>query len=640
MTVVRKRHVLTGMKYDRVDLVGEGANGHADILIAKNRKPQTNVAKKAMGTYQCQDCGANQKGITKSRACISCDSENLNYVEVTVSKKVTPVGAKQTNPQQAKTKKVPSNDDATNAGQYTFEDQQYDQDNGENGQALGDAVERSVLNKSQPNWFEVDVNKSDYLDYNPEQDKDGRDVGNVDNMKDEHMKEGEQNDEEQERLAEKQPTGLRPDRETGYLNTDTKTHASMMATHKSRNFDLGKKRTFKKEKPGRNSWDYGDQGSQEVAESAEQMFRSNSQPTPEAQSRQDSTRSKVVVKARRKRTNREGLDIIDHTSDGNAQGIYSQPGVKRNGTGTGHNKYTNKPRTAVAPPGNPNDVGKRVVKSIDLASLEALNLGVQFAENMNAILKSNRPEAYNELMADFVETVNAVAGEWFVGSSITKSKNADAQANDIAQRALAIISKASPAAEASDDAAQGEDADEVDKKSNNNAVGKLKTSYPGNNKNEKEQTVVGKKKIFKSLQDNPYEGFPEEVMKKFAELDELKEERAQQVYLSKARELRGLPGYNEEKVAKQLRDAYEADAEGGEYLFQTLSAAANVAHDSTIFKQFGLPGSGADASDPMAKARAYAQSHVTKGANGPSEDVLMAEYIKEHGAEFYAEAKK
>lgn len=625
MTVVRKRYALAGMKYDRVDLVGEGANGHADILIAKNRLPP-NVAKKAMGTFQCADCGANQKIVTKSRNCISCDSANLNYIEVLVSKKVTPVGAKQTNPQQAKTKKVPPNDDATNAGQYTFEDEQYDQDNGENGQALGDAVERSVLNKSGVNWFEVDVTKADY---NPEQEQDGSDVGNQDNTEKEKQKEGSQNDEEQEGLAEKVATGLRPDRGDGYKNTHALGQISTSATQKSR-FTLGKKKVLTKEKPGMNSWDHGDQGSQEVAESAEQMYRSNSQPTRAAQTRQDSTKSKVVLKARKKSTNHEGLDIIDH----GGQGIYANgsSGPKRYTTKSGTTRKTStKGRTQVAPPGNPMDVGK------SLASLEALNLGVQLAENMDAILKSNSPESYNELMADFVATVNAAAGEWFTGSTITKSRDTAKQADDIAGRVLNLISKASPAAESSDDAAEGEDADEVDAKSNNNNVGKLKSRTVGNNENEKEQTVVGKKKnsVFKSLNADPYEGLPDEIMKKFAELDELKEERAQTVYLTKARTLRGLPGYNEEKVAKQLRSAYEADEAGGEYLFQTLTGAANAAKDSTVFKQFGMPGAGTDSSDPMARANAFADSNISKAAGAPTREQLVVEYMKDHPEDFY-----
>lgn len=619
MTQVRKRHILTGMKYDRVDLVGEGANGHADILIAKNRQPvKVRSVHKAMGTFECAECGTQHSSVTKSATCSECGSLNLNYTEVLVTKKVTPM-----------TKKAPKNDDATNAGQYTFEDEQYDQDNGENGQALGDAVERATLNK-KAGWFEVDVEKADT----------GTDVGNVDNTEMEAQKEGEDRDDDIEALAEKKPTGLSPDKRSGYTNTATSSSDSTMSTHKSRYFSLTKK--VKKEKPGRNSFDYGDQGSQEVAESAEQMFRSQSQPTQAAQSRQESTMSKVVVKARRgRKTNHEGLDIIDHTKDG-AEGIYSKPGVKRNGTGTGHNKHTTKPRTSVAPPGNPMDKGG-VSKSIDpsLPTLEALNLGTQLAENIHLILKNNKPELFNAVVTEFVDALGTGMNEWIDGSTITKAKNTDAQAQDVAQRVLDIISKASPASEMSDEAAEGCDPDKMDDVADN-SVGKLKTSYPGNNQNEKEQTVVGKNKdaIFKSVDDDPYEGLSEPVVKKLQQLDELVELQTQEKYIQKARTLKTLPGFSEEKIAKQLRSAYEVDEEGGDYLYQTLSAAANTTKDSEIFKQYGMPGQGASEDDPIAKARAYAQSHISKGAEGPSEDVLMAEYMKQHGAEFYAEAKK
>lgn len=632
MTQVRKRHALVGMKYDRVDLVGEGANGHADILIAKNRQvPQSRVrlVRKAMGTFECADCGTAHSSVKKSATCSECGSTNLNYTEVLVTKKVTPV--------KGAAKKQPKNDDATNAGQYTFEDEQYDQDNGENGKALGDAVERSVLNKK--NWFEVDVNKADYLDHNPEQAKDGTDVGNVDNMKNEHEKEGVNNDEEQERLAETTPTGLTPNKQSGYTNTATSSSDSTMSTHKSRYFSLTKK--VKKEKPGLNSWDHGDEGSQEVAESAEQMHRSESQPTKLDSSKQESSMSKVVVKARRgRKTNREGLDIIDHTKDG-AEGIYSTPGVKRNGTGTGHNKHTTRQRTAVAPPGNPLDKGG-VSKSIDagLPTLEALNLGTQLAENISLIVKNNKPHLYNALMEEFVDAMGAAAGEWFADSSVTKSKDADAQAQDVAQRVYDIIVKASPASEMSDEASEGCDPDDMDDVADN-SVGKLKTTT-GSNKNEKEQTVVGKNKnaIFKSVDEDPYEGLSEPVVKKLQKLDELVELQTQEQYIQKARTLKKLPGFNEEKVAKQLRDAFENDEAGGEYLYQTLSAAANVTSDSEIFKQYGMPGQGVSESDPMGQAFAFADSHISKSGDGPSREQLVATYMKDHGADFYAEAKQ
>ena len=258
------------------------------------------------------------------------------------------------------------------------------------------------------------------------------------------------------------------------------------------------KKKLAKEKPGLNSWDYGDQGSQEVAESAEQMYRSQSQPTRAAQTRQDSTKSKVVLKA--KKTDHEGLDIMEHGNEG----IYSKSGQKRYTTNKTTRKITNQARHAVAPPGNPMDVGKRVAKSSALSSLEALNLGVQLDEKMETIHKSGRPDCYNELMSDFVETINTYADVWFSGSSITKSKDTDKQAEDIAARVLNIISKASPSAESSDDASEGKDADDVDNDSNNNNVGKLKSRTVGNNENEKEQTVVGKNKktVFKSLLKN------------------------------------------------------------------------------------------------------------------------------------------
>lgn len=612
-TAVRKRHQLTGMKYDRVDLVPDGANAHAHILIAKNKeaKPTRVVTRKAMGQVKCNDCGASMSKSADS--CPKCGSTDLAKTLVQVTKTVQ-------NP-----KKVPKNDDAknstSNASGYTFEDQQYDQDNGENGQALGDVVERNVLTKSG-GWFDVEVRKDD--------------VDDVDNERFEHEKEGEDSDDDIEQMSMTKPVGTRPDKRSGYKNGATgATDVTMMG--KSR---TGIKRKFLKEKPGRNSFDYADQGSQEIAESAEQMYRSESQPTPKAQERRESTMSDVFAKAaRRRRKNSEGLDILEN---GNT-GIYQRPGVKRNGTNTGHNKTTNSGRTAVAPPGNPLDrggVGKsfRVRKNntdLPLMQLEALNIGVGLAENLGEIISKGRADLYEETVEDFLTTLNAAFGEWQAGSTITKSRTVDAQAEDVAERVSVILAKASPEAEMSDEASEGEDADDVDSK--RPKLYSKKSQNAG-----EDNTSVGKSRINKSLSDDdPYAGLHPEVVAKLKRLELVEEERTQGVYLAKARELRGLPGFNEEKIAKQLRNAYETMGDDeGDALFQTLSAASNTVQDSAVFKQFGLPGTGTSASeDPMVKAYAYADGAIQKGNVQKTREALVAEYMYQHPGDFYQNAK-
>jgi DNA-directed RNA polymerase subunit RPC12/RpoP len=612
-TAVRKRHQLTGMKYDRVDLVPDGANAHAHILIAKNKEaqPKRVVTRKAMGQVQCNECGS--KVAKSAQRCPECSSTDLATTVVQVTKTVH-------NP-----KKVPKNDDATNstsnASGYTFEDQQYDQDNGENGQALGDAVERNVLKKSG-GWFDVEVRKDD--------------VDDVDNERFEHEKEGEDPDDDIEQMSMTKPVGTRPDRRSGYKNGATGAmDVTMMG--KSR---TGIKRKFLKEKPGRNSFDYADQGSQEIAESAEHMYRAESQPTPQAQERRESTMSDVFAKAaRRRRKNSEGLDILEN---GNT-GIYQRPGVKRNGTNTGHNKTTSRERTAVAPPGNPLDrggVGKsfRVRKSnndLPLMQLEALNIGVGLAENLGEIIRKGRADLYEETVEDFLTTLNAAFGEWQAGSTITKSKTVDAQAEDVAERVSVIIAKASPEAEMSDEASEGEDADDVDSK--RPSIPSKKSQNAG-----EDSTSVGKNRFNKSLSDDdPYAGLHPEVVAKLKRLEQVEEERTHGVYLTKARELRGLPGFDEERIAKQLRNAYETLGDDeGDALFQTLSAASNTVQDSAVFKQFGLPGTGTSASeDPMVKAYAYADSSIQKGNVQKSREALVAEYMHQHPGEFYQPAK-
>lgn len=606
------------MRYDRVDLVPEGANAHAHILIAKNRlrinnpkpEPASVTMRKAMGSVKCNDCGdMNSKG---AKSCSSCGSTDLAKTLVQVTKTTM-------NP-----KKVPKNDDATNstsnASGYTFEDEQYDQDNGENGQALGDSIERNSLQKG---WFEVPVRKDD--------------VDDVDNERNEHQKEGEDNDDDIEEMSMRKPVGTRPDRRSGYVNGNDGANDVMTATAKGRS---GIKRKFLKEKPGRNSFDYADQGSQEIAESAEQMYRSESQPTDQAQERRESTMSDVLAyKARRRRKNSEGLDILEN---GNS-GIYQRPGVKRNGTNTGHSKTTNSGRTAVAPPKNPLDVGKsfrvRKNKGLEpLAQLEALNIGVGLVENLNHIMKSNQPELFGDVVEDFVETLNAAFGEWQAGYTVTKAKTTDAQAEDVADRINAILRKASPESEMSDEASEGEDADDVDSKK--------PTVYSKKSQNAGEDnTSVGKNRVNKSLSDeDPYEGLSPVVKSQLQRLAELEEENIQTKYLAKARTLSGLPGYNADKLAKQLRNTYENMGEDeGDELYRMFQASANVVADSGIYKQLGVPGGGTSAGDDqnskMAEAYAYADSAIQKGNVAKSRDVLVADYIRDHGADFYASAK-
>lgn len=609
-TNVRKRHVLRGMRYDRVDLVSEGANGHADILIAKNmdKKPRPRIIRKTMATYECGECGhANDRtAVSKSALCGNCGSADLHYTEVAVTKASTPV------------KKEPKNDESTNAGQYTYEDEQYDQDNGENGAALGDAVERSVVNKS--GWFPVAKGAL----VTQTGDGSGRSVDDVDNEKLEHQKEGEDSDVGIERMSMTLPVGTRPDKRSGYkkLNTATK------VTQKSL-FSLvdKKKNILTQEKPGRNSVDYADQGSQEVAESAEQMYRAENHMTPEAEERRESTMSDVnaLNKARRRRkTNHEGLDILDNGNEG----IYNGRTVRRNGTGTGSKKTTNRQRTAVSPPGNPLDKSRRIVvrKSapVDdaaLPALEALNMGVKLAENMGLILKNNKPDLYETVMEDFVGAMNAAFDTWSSGSAITKSKDADAQADDVAQRVRAIISKAAPDSE---DDSDDDDSDDGDSDSSKKNMGGDK---------------MAKKKFYKNISGGRYAGVPVEVAKRLERLDELEELQTVEKFNNMADQVRYVPGFNRERVAKQLRTAFSESEDDGQALFEMLAGASNSQQDSVIYKQLGRSGAGTNSSDPMAAAYAYADANISKSGNGPTREQLIADYIREHGADFYQPAK-
>lgn len=633
---VRKRQALTRMKYDRVDLVAEGANEHAHILLAKNRRgvqrPETFTVRKAMGQIKCNKCGMmNAKGAEK---CKRCGSSDLAKTRVVVTKTVT-------NP-----KKAPKNDDAknstSNASGYTFEDEQYNQDNAENGEALGDSIERSDMSKSNNGWFEEDIAK--------DSPGSGESVDTVDNEALEAQKEGEDSDDDIEQLAETKPTSLKkpPNPGSGYINTATSSSDSTASTHKSRtgSADFGKKRKLRKEKPGLNSYDLTDGGSQTVAENAEHLYRSESQPTVPAQTRLESTMSDAnkplrLGKARRRpKKNSEGLEIMDH---GLADGIMAKPGVKRNGVGTGHSKQTTRQRTAVSPPGNPLDKS-RVQKS--LVAVESMNLAVRLAKNLVAIHEKNRPDLYESVVGDFLDVLNAGAGEWFAGSSITKSSTLDRQVEDVASEVYELLRKASPASEMSDEASEGVDADDMDDVADN-SMGKLKTTTRAN-KNEKEQTVGKKKNFYKSLatEDGEIEFELDPVVKgRLDMLDELLEERTQNTYIAKARELRDIPGYNEAKVAKQLRAAYERSDDEGRELEQMLAAAANAVSDSAVMKQYGMTGAGTIASDDtnskMAEAYAFADRHVSKGAEGgKTREMLAVEYMKEHGGDFYEPAKQ
>jgi DNA-directed RNA polymerase subunit RPC12/RpoP len=594
------------MRYDRVDLVSEGANGHADILIAKNktggesafRKPI--VVRKKMGTYECGDCGTPHKSVNKSSKCSECGSKNMNYTEVEVVKKTAPA-----------TKQTPKNDDSTNAGQYTFEDEQYDQESGENGAALGNVTEQSIVNKG---WFEI--GKSSLTHQND--DGDGGDVDTVDNEKNEDEREGSDSDKGTELLAMTLPVGGSSDKRSGFK--------ALSSPNKS---TVGKKRTARAEKPGLNSYDLTDQGSQVVAEDAEQMYRSAHEMDPQSQEHRDSTMSDAFSKGRRK-TNKEGLKILDNGTDG----INAARGVRRNGTNTGSKKTTAAGRTSVKPPQNPLDKSRRIVlkKSVPsdhaVSTLEALNLGTKLAENIGIILAKGKPDLYETVMDGFLESFNAAAEEWMNGSSVTKSANADTQAEDVAKRAYAIISKAM--SDDSDDD-EGDDDENSDDDSGSKKLKKMKGA-----------DKVGKS-LYKSgdAEGNPYEGVPVSVQKRLQRLDELEELQTQQRYDDMAAELRHLPGYNQERIAKQLRKAYEDSDDDGDYLLQTLTASANSQRDSNIYKQFGMPGDGTSANtDPMTKAYAYADSHISKSGDGPSRDQLVVEYMNQHPGEFYQEAKK
>ena len=49
-----------------------------------------------------------------------------------------------------------------------------------------------------------------------------------------------------------------------------------------------------------------------------------------------------------------------------------------------------------------------------------------------------------------------------------------------------------------------------------------------------------------------------------------------------------------------------------------------------------MPGAGTDSSDPMARANAFADgSNISKGADGPTREQLVVDYMKQHPGDFY-----
>jgi hypothetical protein len=610
-TAVRKRgrQTLTNLKVSRVDLVPDGANEWADIVFAKAREQTPDVVHKARGSVMCNNC---KKPIGKGHTtCPNCGSTNLSKTRIDVIKSVTPV------------KKPPKNDAAPDNQSETYDDTARDDDQDE------DDVQKS-------GWYDIDVRKDDIED--------------VDNKSREKMVEGEDNDDDIEALAEKTPD--KATKRSGFKNTSSPAEDTTMMTMKNRSGSVtvmakGKKLNF--------SVDHGDEGSQEVVENAEQMYRSESEPDTSSDDHMDNTLASVVHKAfgpgptqlraikrgtkKKGIGKKQGLQALDLST----YKFYDQSGVTRNGTNTGHgagnNKTTTRQRTAVPPPPNPNDpgasggpVGKslRIRKSLlrtDTAPIEALNLSTAFADNMCAVLKSGSAENYAVVMDDFVSTMNAAASVWFAGDTVAKANTAAVQRNRIVERVQNIL-KASTEAESSDDAAAGKDEDEVDSERPDNPAHKPTSTDAGD--------VTG---MVNKGKEDIYKGLSPAAAKILAEAEQVIEKGKVDRWNDTAAQYADIPGTDVTALAKSLRSLHETDEANYNAVVTALDAAKAQLADSAVFTQIGKSGAGSRNADPMAKANEYADTMVLKSGVAKSRDELVMEYMLEHPGEFYQQSK-
>ena len=236
-------------------------------------------------------------------------------------------------------------------------------------------------------------------------------------------------------------------------------------------------------------------------------------------------------------------------------------------------------------------VGKR---SAELLGLEALNISTALAEDVAKLFTSRKvsKKAYEDVMVEFNNVMDAAADRWFKGGTVSKAKDKQGHAALIRERVSNIVKTKK---EAKKMPKRPKTLDSLDLPDDvKKYIGELESDG----------------EVKKSV--NPYAGLPEEVQKSLKAADKIVEEREQEKWEGVAKNYKHFPG-NKTELAKTLRSLSESAPEAFEELKKSLDAAEYNLAQSDIFKSYGRPGGDEEASDEITKRKTDAQKLVDDG---------------------------
>ena len=255
---------------------------------------------------------------------------------------------------------------------------------------------------------------------------------------------------------------------------------------------------------------------------------------------------------------------------------------------------------------------------VPVMTVEALGIATQFAEEIAKVFatKGDKSAAYEDVMTEFNNVMDAAADRWRSGTTVSKSSSKSMRAKQLAiisNKVKSVIAKAEgkempkkPARPSSLDGLQLPD----------DVAAYIKELEGG--------------EVSKS--DDIYKGLHPEVAERLKKADDLVEKSIQKDWDDVAAQYKHVPG-DKSELSKALRTAFETSPEAFNTLKKSLDAAEYNLSQSDIFKSHGSRGGG-EPSDEISKRDAAAKELVSKG-DFPTVEQALLHLMNQEGGKFY-----
>jgi ribosomal protein L40E len=236
-----------------------------------------------------------------------------------------------------------------------------------------------------------------------------------------------------------------------------------------------------------------------------------------------------------------------------------------------------------------------------LLSLEALNIMTAGAEDVIKVFAENpTKDAYEEVMVELNNVMDAAAERWFKGETVTKADQGSGHAALVRERVNGIINK---------------EGKKMPRPKNFDSLDDETKKYI----EDLEKTGEGEDGVVKSAI-TKRDDLPEDVRKSLEAADKIVEENETKKWDELAKSYTHFPG-DKQELAKSLRKLSETDEEAFKVMKNTLDAAQENLRQSDIFKSYGLPGNGNSNDD---ENTAQAKELVAKGEYKTIEQAQVA----------------